>query len=56
MDQSQNQCQEQYQHTCRSYETFLLANGAENEVSILLRYELKFRLRTIQEALSLKTS
>ena len=56
MHQPQYQSQEKQQHACRTEETFLLAYRTEDKVCILLRHELQFGLRSIQETFSLKSA
>ena len=56
LDEAQYEGQEQQQYACRTEETFLFSDGAEDEVGILFGYELKLGLRAVEESLALKAA
>ena len=56
MYKTQDERQEQDEHTCRTHKTFFFAHSTEDKVGILFWNELQFCLRTIQKALSLQTA
>lgn len=56
MNNSNDKRKEKQQHTGRAHKAFLLADGAENEVCILLRNELQLGLRAVEEAFALQSS
>ena len=56
MDETQDERQEQQQHTSRPQKAFFLTHGAENEVSVLFRHETQLGLRAIEKPLAPETA
>ena len=56
MDEPQDEGQEEQQHAGRAHEALLLADGAEDEVGVLLGHVLQLGLRAVEEALALEAS
>ena len=56
MNEPQDEHQEQDEHAGRSEESFFLAHGAEDEVGVLLGYELQLRLCAVEKALTLQSA
>ena len=50
MNQTENEHQEQHQHSGGSPKTFFFPDRTENEIGILFRHVLQFGLRPVQEA------
>ena len=56
VDEAQDEGEEQQQHTGGTEEAFLLADGAEDEVGVLLGHVLQLGLRAVEEALALEAA
>ena len=56
MDETEYQRQEEQQHTGGAEESLLLADGAEDEVGVLLGHELQLGLGAVEESLALQSA